>query len=664
MIYNILVGRRRIFLIAALLGWMGLVYSAFYIVQKPLAIQVGLGLLSILRALALTALLIIEAGALGGWILRRLLPALEPGERLLLGTGLGLGAFGLLGFALAVMHVAHPLVFLAFLIILFLLAVMLGWLRSLREDFRGWWQALRTPVEKGLRWIPWAAGLGGSLSLLLAFAPPAESFDALLYHLTIPAAWLQDGGLAFSQIIPHYWFPALVEGTFVWGLAFGSETVAPLLHLTWGILTAGLVWWWARKVFNGSLAWRSLAILISMPSLLLLAAWAYTDLALSFYSLAALYAAWLAQQAGEKRGWILAGLFSGLAMGVKYTSFILPVIILAWLIISEWREFKDLWVNSFGSALAAILIASPWYVRNWIWTGNPFFPFVFGGRSWDAFLAAHYSQAGTGIGLNLPRLLLLPFNITLGQYDANYYDGRIGPLWLILLPVSIWVLWTFRKQPGRPALVIPALFGLASLGVWTIGIINTSALWQSRLLFPALLPLAPLAALSWEAIARLDTGRFRISFIFNTLAVLCIGLNLLDFSLFVLTRNPLTAALGITSQQAYFERLQPNYADALALVGDTPADSKIYFLFEPRSYGMPRQVTPDAINQNLAHDLWLYHSPENVLHQWQAQGYSYVLYQRAGDALLDDPVQDASLLSMLMVVAETPETILYKIPSP
>ena len=650
-------------LIAVLFIWVGFVFSAFYIVQKPLFLQVSAGLLSVVRTLAIVAGMILEAGALGGWALRKFIPDLDAGERILLGTGLGLGAFGLLGFGLAAAQAARLWVFLLLLLGLFLVIIVTGQMHFWWEDLKGLTRAMREPVGPGLKWIAWAAAFGGFFSFLLAFAPPVEAFDALLYHLSIPAAWLKDGGLAFSPIIPHYWFPALVEGTFVWGLALGSETVAPLLHLTWGILTASLIWWWALKAYNAPLAWRSMAILISMPSLLLLAAWAYADLALVFYSLASLYACWTARRSGKSRGWVLAGVFSGLAMGVKYTSFILPLVILGTLVLTRRQQFKELAGSGVRFALPAVLVASPWYIRNWIWTGNPFFPFLFGGRSWDAFLAAHYSQPGTGIGFDPFRLLLLPLDITLGQHDANYYDGRIGPLWLILLPVCLWMLWRMRNQPGKSAVYIPALFGLASLGVWTVGVISTSALWQSRLLFPALLPLAPLAALAWESFTRLDNRRLHFSFIFNVLAVFCIGLNLLDFGLFVLNRNPAAVALGMADRQAYIQRQQPSYGDALSLVSQTPPESRIYFLFEPRSYGMRRSVTPDAINSNLAHDLWLYHTPENILHEWQAQGYAYVLYQRAGDRLVENPAEAARLFSMMDVVAQTSNTILYKIPA-
>jgi 4-amino-4-deoxy-L-arabinose transferase-like glycosyltransferase len=401
-----------------------------------------------------------------------------------------------------------------------------------------------------------------------------------------------------------------------------------------------------------------------MPSLPLLASWAYTDLALAFYCAAVLYLLWLALDSTNGRPWILSGIFCGMAMGIKYTSFVLPLVALALLVWTSRRHLLDALAPTVRFTVAAVLVASPWYLRNWIWVGNPFYPFLFGGKYWDAFLAAHYAQSGTGIGFNLRELILMPLNLALGQRDANFYDGRIGPLWLILLPACLWLLWNHHKAKERRALYLPALFGAASLGVWVAGVINFSALWQSRLLFPALLPLAPMAALAWESFSRFDTRRFQFSFFFSTLVVLSIMVSLLDFGLFVLARDPLAAALGMTSRQAYFEYTQPSYADALSLVSQTPADAHIYFLFEPRSYGMNRTITPDSINQNLVHDFYLYHTPENILHAWQSQRYNYVLYQRVGDGFPENLEGEQRLFSLLDITAETPNTILYRIPSP
>ena len=126
----------------------------------------------------------------------------------------------------------------------------------------------------------------------------------------------------------------------------------------------------------------------------------------------------------------------------------------------------------------------------------------------------------------------------------------------------------------------------------------------------------------------------------------------------------LAVAIGIEAKQAYFEHIQPTYGDALALVNQTPKDARIYFLFEPRTYGMSRSVQSDLILDNLGHDFYIYHTPEAILHAWRSQGYTYVLYQREGDTLLENPIESRRLFSLLEIVSATPNTILYRVPPP
>jgi len=583
----------------------------------------------------------------------------------LLGTNLGLGILGIAGFGLAAAGICSSIIYVTLQVVTFGLLSCNGWLGKARQDALLFWQKLRAPCERNLAWVPWFASASLGFSFILAFSPPADSFDALLYHLAVPEAWLKNGGLTAPTIIPHYWFPGLVEGIYTWGLALGKEIVAQLLHLACGALTVLIIWNWVNQIWGNSLAGRTIAIIVSIPSLTLLASWAYTDMMLALSCASAMYLLWRSQEVANKRIWVLSGIYCGLAMGVKYTSFILPITLLGWVAWKERHNLPGLLSTVLGISLPAAIVASPWYIRNWIWMENPVYPFVFGGKYWDSFLSAHYAQAGTGIGWSPLEIILLPLNITLGHRDATFYDGRIGPIWLILFPVAIWTIWLIRNEDEKKRLgvLLPALFSLVSMLFWMIGVNNTSALWQSRLLFPGLMLLAPLIALAWEKISLLDSPKLKISFILGVLIVGSMLINLLDFGLFVLVRNPLAVSLGIVNRQEYFDKFQPIYADALKMVKTTPDDSRIYFLFEPRIYQMPRHVMADPINANLAYDFYLFETPDKIVQAWRSKGYTHVLYQHAGETLIDNPEDTLRLFALLEIIEQTSNTTLFHIPA-
>jgi hypothetical protein len=322
---------------------------------------------------------------------------------------------------------------------------------------------------------------------------------------------------------------------------------------------------------------------------------------------------------------------AGFAMGIKYTSVVLPIGIASLMTWWGYANPRKLLSNLLELAGISLLIASPWYIRNWIWTSNPFYPFLFGGPYWDTFRADWYAGTGTGIGWDLANLISLPLVVTFGYRDATYFDGRFGPFYLILFPAVIWVLWKSRKYQNeqKDALVITSTLALFSIFFWTYGVIRTNHLWQARLLWPGLISLTvPMTAGVLE-IKKLDTPKFRLSFVFSTILGATIFVFLLDFGLLVLNRNPTAYALGMESRNSYSSREQPEYTAALALVQKAPPNAYIYFINEPRSYGANRRVQPDPINDNLPHDFYIYPTNDELISAWQKIGYTHILISEA-----------------------------------
>jgi hypothetical protein len=616
--------------------WTTILVAAFYVVQKPSFLSGMRGFTDTLWTLTVWGLLVINGMGLGYFLIQRLpmLP-IQPVERLLIGAGVGLGLLGLFGFLIGLVGWANPILLIGSQAGLVLILWWRKKLHFIRQDLRVFAMEWRDSMAAAPSWMKIALGVTLLLTFLLALSPPAEAFDALFYHLPGPERVLSGDGLQPSSV-PHYWFPGLPENVFLWAQGMGSARATQLLHMTWAVLGALLLWHWAGRVWDSKTAQTSLILLISMPSLYLLASWAYTDFALTYYGLVTIYGVYKAHENNSDdplTGWILiAGIAAGMAMGVKYTSFLVPVT--AGLLLFWWQR-KNL-ASAVRTVLifsmVTLLIAAPWYLRNWAVMGNPFYPFVFGGNYWDDFRAIGYSESGNGIGWNVKELLLLPLNATLGHRDANYYDGRIGPLYLILAPLTLYVLYDSTRyvKQQRRAIFSISLFTLLSLAAWTLGVVNSSALWQTRLLFPALIPFAIPTALGWLALKKLDTPQLRISFIFKFVVIAILAINLINASLSVIVRNPLAYATGIETLEDYLEKVQPAYAQAVQLVGKSPEDAKVYFLFEPRSYYMPRTVQPDAILDNFAHDIYQYDDTDGALASWLAEGYTHVLIYRRG----------------------------------
>ena len=456
--------------------WLGFILSAFYVVQKPFLLVVFTGLADTFWATGMWLLLFFCGFGIGEFLISKvLIISPDPIERVILGGGVGSGILGLVGFFLGVFGWTSPAI---------LFGVMLGLLILLRNTYPVVLQNLREIsqlVGNDLRTWPLVVRvvlIGTVLAaFLLALAPPGNGFDALAYHWVAPEKIIKEGGV-FAYNHPQFWFPGLPEGLFLLAMGMKSVRATQLLHLTWAILSMLLVWYWAYKVWDKKVAQTTVVIILSMPSLYLLASWAYTDFTLVFFGLAGLYSVYKAfeiEPSNFQKGWIiLSGIFGGMAMGVKYTSIPVPITILILIFIWSKNNPKLAIYHGFRMGLAALLIAAPWYIRNWVVLGNPFFPFLFGGLYWDHFRSAWFANAGSGIGWDLREIILLPLNAVLGHRDANYYDGRIGPLYLVLAPIVIYRLLKHQwgEETKAKTLLAITMFSLISFGGWTLGLLS------------------------------------------------------------------------------------------------------------------------------------------------------------------------------------------------
>lgn len=660
---------------ALFLLWAGVIILAYYVVQKPSLLGAFAGLADTFWTFLVAVILLFNSYGLG----KRLLSLFkfetqDLVELLLLSVGLGLGLLGLLGLLISVLQLANTKVLIAVQFILILFFLFRNDLKNLRAESSSIAQSLNLSFSRYNIFSKLTIFLLLTFSFLLTLVPPFEAFDALLYHLALPTTILKSGGLqAFNN--PPAWFPTLTENVYLWALGMGSERATQMLHFAWGLIAVLLLWHWATKFWNIEIARKVLLLLAAMPSLTMLASWAYADMSLVYYAVAALYTLTSYRLTKNVSFLNITAILAGMAMGVKYQSFVVPLT--CGLILLFQSPISKAWNSAWRFSILTLLVALPWYLRNFVFMGNPVYPFVFGGRYWDHFLATWWTHAGTGIGWDAIQIILLPLNVTLGHRDATFYDGRIGPLFLLFLPLTIWIFIRSRSADSpdkKLSLVSIGCFSIISFIVWTFGVVNTAALWQSRYLFPAVMAFAIPTALAWDYISELDRSGLRVGFLVNALIGIMISLTVFDNAVFVLQRNPLAIAFGAQSRERYIERVNPSYAALMNAMDELPSDARVYSLFEPRSYGLPRFVQPDPINSNFAHDIYLFRTPDMIIQNWKSQKYTHIIVYERGRNFIEQSDSDRftkamqatlnTTLEQLKLIAQTPDKIysIYQIP--
>lgn len=653
--------------------WASVLIITYYVVQKPNLFFLT-GLADTAQTLLVAVLLLFNAYGMGRRVLRLMgFDSSEAIDHFLFSIGIGLGGLGLLGLGVSVLQIAKAPILTSMQVALGVVFVLDKSAINLREDVKPLCANLNLSFSQYSNITKIAVLSPFVFSFLLTLAPQFEAFDALSYHLTQPATILRDGGLRVVDNFP-FWYPNIAENVFLWTLAMGSERAAQMMHFAWMTLTALTLWHWSTKTWNIEVGRKNLLLLAAIPSLPMLASWVYTDMALAYYAVATLHALKLHRLSKSSSMLYITAVLAGLAMGVKYQSFVVPLT--CGLILLFRRPFSKAFLSALRFGLIALLTALPWYLRNAIVMGNPFYPFVFGGRYWDDFLATWFANAGSGIGWDPFEIIMLPLSVILGHRDVVFFDGRFGPIFLVLLPPTIWILLsrTHRDTNRFLSLLTIGLFSALSFASWTLGVIASSSLWQSRYLFPAVLAFSIPTALGWDSLARFDTPKFKISSLMNSMIAIVIALTVFENGIFVLQRNPLAVAIGTQSREQYIERVAPSYVALMQNMDELPSDAYVYYLFDLRFYGMPRTVQTDILISNFVHDLYLYKTPGSILQNWKMKGYTHVLVYETGRQFVMDKnpayqnplVQEAlaETLDQLFLVSQTPDKVysIYALP--
>jgi 4-amino-4-deoxy-L-arabinose transferase-like glycosyltransferase len=316
------------------------------------------------------------------------------------------------------------------------------------------------------------------------------------------------------------------------------------------MLTAALVWSWARDAFHGEAAgWLAAAIFLGNPIVIYLATSGYVEAGLTLFTTSALYAVRRWRSSGERRWLILAAVFAATAADTKYLGLFFVGVIGLTVLFSRSPSGRARWreVLLFSAVAAAVL--TPWYGRIYAWTGNPLFPFfpqVFGSSPWaplrfQSFLTPRASGASTVVSRGID-LVRLPWDVV---FEREKYNGQppYSPLYLIVLPFALVAAW---KDPRhRRLLLLVGAYAFCCLGLPP----------DSRYLVPAV----PLISLSAAGALLALPGRNRM-LIAGVTAGICAGCFLPGW-LYALYRFHHLGPLPLTpaGREVYLARWQPCY---------------------------------------------------------------------------------------------------------
>lgn len=306
------------------------------------------------------------------------------------------------------------------------------------------------------------------LSIVVLSTVPPISKDALVHHLTIPMLYLKHGGMYEIPSMVFSYYPMNLDLIYMIPLYFGNDIVPKFIHFVFALLTAWMIFQYLRHRINIRYALLGVIFFLSIPIIIKLSISVYVDLGAIFFSTASLllFLKWI-DHGFRMRYLVLSAVCCGLTMGTKYNGLI-TCFLLTLFIPFFYSRYSGTGRYGFFRPAAyglfflfiALLVYSPWMIRNYHWKNNPIYPLH---NKWFNPSKALTKKTvppstikKTNRGLFTYRsiiynetwwqIALLPVRIFFQGKDGDprYFDGKLNPF-LLFLP--IFAFFKIREGP-------------------------------------------------------------------------------------------------------------------------------------------------------------------------------------------------------------------------
>jgi len=310
---------------------------------------------------------------------------------------------------------------------------------------------------------------------------------------------------------------------------------------------------------------------------------------------------------------VVAGAFTGLAIGVKYPALVLAGLLTAAMLLRPvldpaWRSRRGA-LRSLGVAAGflgtAVLLGGVWYLRAYIYTGNPVFPFFkswFGGAGLDEVLA----PIKRPLAVDFWSLLgaIVPLTLEPDRFDS--FAHQFGPVFLLFLPALL-----FERAPRR-------VLGLAAVGYAFLVVCMTQRQSMRFLLF-AVGPMS--VGIAYLATRWLERGtRPARALVMALMLVLGLETGL------SLTRGARAAGvvLGKETFAEFLGRCEPTYRVGRWVARNLPATARLIGQ-DHRGFYIPRGYTMELAHRRRTGLGQNHESPREIVEVLKREGYTHLM---------------------------------------
>ena len=315
-------------------------------------------------------------------------------------------------------------------------------------------------ARKHVKIPPWQCWLAApSIALLLVascsapgvlWATEFGGFDALSYHLQLPKEWLALGSIQPLEHNVYSFLPGYVEGAYYHlailnGDAIGAVYSCQLLHATFVILAAIALARVASRWCDSLAGSTAAVIFLGTPWIVVVGSLAYNEIAVLLMFITAVAGVYDDELLSARKG-LTVGMLGAAACGAKLTSIgmVVAPLLVAILFHCPPRQWLRILIPM---AIAGIVFLSPYFLRNYAYSGNPLFPFATG-----ILGTGHWSQEQVSIWNH-------------GHSADHAFSGRLIEFWNQYMRFGIGSDPTHGSEPWKPQWSILPWLGIAGIFV-------------------------------------------------------------------------------------------------------------------------------------------------------------------------------------------------------
>ncbi len=281
----------------------------------------------------------------------------------------------------------------------------------------------------------------------LSLKPPTMCDECNL-HLPAAMEILRTGKIEYRPHLNFNNFPQNVEMLFAWSMAYSVPATSHLVNFLAFLFLIAIFVRLARVALSAKIGWLAALIFSSLGGVKFNVVHANVDIWVLLYISVAVMCIVEGMKEKSNSKILLAGVMLGAAAGVKYTTLIAVITLVPAVLAIYFRQsLRDKYMYRVPVKIIllatglAILAASPWYIRNVIWFGNPFFPFY---SKYFYFLSGTYS--------NLAPDLIIDQKEMLASFSRDQYLKSGVFLEIFFKQFTLWAavpcgIWFVRSNP-------------------------------------------------------------------------------------------------------------------------------------------------------------------------------------------------------------------------